>query len=138
MADPEKYDEATRKERRKQGRELVDQLHGQLGRQVLDALDDVAPDFADFVFEFAFGDVYSRPGLSLKERQLVTISNLAALGNAQPQLKVHLRASLNVGWTKEELAEVLIQTAVYAGFPAGLNGLMALKEVLAEVDAEGE
>jgi 4-carboxymuconolactone decarboxylase len=128
----------TSAQRRERGRALVGQLHGQMGHDVLNALEDVAPDFANYVFEFAFGDVYSRPGLNLKERQLVTVANLAALGNARPQLKVHLRASLNIGWTRQQLAEVLIQTAVYAGFPAGLNGLTALKEVLEEMEAEGQ
>jgi 4-carboxymuconolactone decarboxylase len=57
---------------------------------------------------------------------------LTALGNAQPQLKVHIRAALNVGCSKAEILEVIMQMAVYAGFPAALNGLFAAKEVFAE------
>lgn len=60
---------------------------------------------------------------------------LTALGHAQPQLKVHLHGALNVGCTREELVEVIIQMAVYAGFPAALNGMATAKEVFRERDA---
>jgi 4-carboxymuconolactone decarboxylase len=73
----------------------------------------------------------------VRERQIVTLSALGALGNAQPQLKAHLHGSLNVGCTRSEVVEVLIQLAVYAGFPAALNAIMAAKEVFAERDAQG-
>jgi 4-carboxymuconolactone decarboxylase len=79
------------------------------------------------VFEFPFGDIYSRPGLDLRAREIATIAALTALGNAAPQLKVHIEAGLNVGLTREEITEVIIQMAVYAGFPAALNGLFACK-----------
>lgn len=98
------------------------------------ALADIAPDFATYVFEFPFGDVYSRPGLDLRSREIATIAALAAMGNAQPQLKVHIEAGLNVGLSRQEIVEILIQMAVYAGFPAALNGLFAAKEVFAECD----
>ena len=98
------------------------------------ALTDIAPDFADYVFEFSFGDIYSRPGLDLRSREIATIAALAALGNAQPQLKVHIEAGLNVGLSRQEITEILIQMAVYAGFPAALNGLFAAKEVFAARD----
>ncbi|RYE80058.1 MAG: carboxymuconolactone decarboxylase family protein, partial [Hyphomicrobiales bacterium] len=70
----------------------------------------------------------------LRSREIATISALAALGNAQPQLKVHIEAGLNVGLSRQEITEVLIQMAVYAGFPAALNGLFAAKEVFAARD----
>jgi len=96
---------------------------------VIAALADIAPDFATYVFEFSFGDIYSRAGLGLREREIATIAALAALGNATPQLKVHIEAGLNVGLNENEIVEVLIQMAVYAGFPAALNGLFAAKDV---------
>jgi 4-carboxymuconolactone decarboxylase len=65
----------------------------------------------------------------MRDREIATIASLAALGNAMPQLKVHIEAGLNVGLTREEITEILIQMAVYAGFPAALNGLFAAKEV---------
>lgn len=95
------------------------------------ALADIAPDFADYLLEFPFGDIYSRPGLDLKSREIATIAALAAMGNAAPQLRIHIQAALNVGVTREEIVEVLMQMAVYAGFPAALNGLFAAKEVFA-------
>lgn len=98
------------------------------------ALADVAPDFADYVLEFPFGDIYSRPGLDLRAREIATIAALAAMGNAAPQLKVHIEAGLNVGLSREEITEILMQMAVYAGFPAALNGLFAAKEVFASRD----
>ena len=98
------------------------------------ALADIAPDFADYVLEFPFGDIYSRPGLDLRSREVATIAALAAMGNAQPQLKVHIEAGLNVGLSRQEITEILIQMAVYAGFPAALNGLFAAKEVFAARD----
>lgn len=100
------------------------------------ALADIAPDFADYVLEFPFGDIYSRPGLDLRSREIATIAALAAMGNAQPQLKVHIEAGLNVGLSRQEITEILIQMAVYAGFPAALNGLFAAKEVFAARGAE--
>ncbi|MFC4216902.1 carboxymuconolactone decarboxylase family protein [Pseudophaeobacter arcticus] len=96
---------------------------------MIDALAGVAPDFANYLFEFPFGDIYSRPGLSLRDREIATIAALAAMGTAQPQLKVHIEAGLNVGLSQEEITEILMQMAVYAGFPAALNGLFVAKDV---------
>ena len=81
---------------------------------------------------FPFGDIYSRPALDLKKRELAVVAALTSLGNAGPQLKVHIHGALNVGCTQEEIVEVMMQMAVYAGFPAALNGLFAAKEVFRE------
>ena len=99
------------------------------------SLADIAPDFARYLIEFPFGDIYSRPGLDLRSREIAVVAALTALGNATPQLKVHLQAALNVGVTREEIVEVLMQMAVYAGFPAALNGLAAAREVFAVAEA---
>lgn len=118
------------------GRRALEVIDGQAGQNVIDALADISPDFANYLFEFPFGDIYSRPGLSLRDREVATIAALAAMGNAQPQLKVHIEAGLNVGLSREEITEILIQMAVYAGFPAALNGLFAAKEVFASHDTQ--
>ncbi len=76
-------------------------------------------------------------GLDLKTRELVVVAALTALGTATSQLKVHIHGSLNVGCSQQEIVEVIIQMAVYAGFPAALNGLFAAKEVFQERKAEG-
>lgn len=115
--------------RNERGRRLLARIDGEAGQAVIDSLADIAPDFADLLFEFPFGDIYARPGLSLRDREIATIAALTAMGNARPQLKVHLRAGLNVGLTRQEIVEVLMQMAVYAGFPAALNGIAAARAV---------
>jgi 4-carboxymuconolactone decarboxylase len=119
-------------ERYERGWNLLKTIDGEAGERVIASLQEVAPDLARYVIEFGFGDIYARGVLSLKEREIATVAALTALGNAQPQLKVHLHGALNVGCSREEVVEVLIQMAVYAGFPAALNGIAALKDVLAE------
>lgn len=124
-------------ERYQRGWEKLKEIDGDAGERVVAALQDVAPDLTRYIIEFPFGDVYSRGVLSLKEREIATVSALAALGTAQPQLKVHIHGALNVGCTRQEVVEIMIQMAVYAGFPAALNGVFAAKEVFAERDAAG-
>ncbi len=111
-------------------------IDGEAGEKVVEALADIAPDLATYIIEYGFGDVYSRPGLDLKKRQTATIAALAALGNATPQLKVHIEASLNVGLTRDEIVETFIHLSLYAGFPASLNAIFTAKEVFAEIDAK--
>ncbi len=108
------------------------EIDGQQGERVIESLKDIAPDFANYIIEFGFGDIYSRPGLDLKSREIAVVAALTALGNAAPQLKVHIHGALNVGCTKDEIVEVIMQMAVYAGFPAALNGMFAAKEVFVE------
>lgn len=86
--------------------------------------------------EFPFGDIYNRASLDLKSREIATIAALTALGNARPQLELHVGGALNVGCTRSEIVEVIMQMAVYAGFPAALNGLFAAQAVFAERDAK--
>lgn len=118
--------------RYQQGLAKLNEIDGEAGEKVIAALQDIAPDLARYVIEFPFGDIYTRPGLDLKSREIATVAALTALGNAAPQLKVHIHGALNVGCTETEIVEVIIQMAVYAGFPAALNGMFAAKEVFAE------
>ena len=124
--------------RLERGKRALADIDGEAGHKVVAALADIAPDFATYLFEFPFGDIYSRPGLGLREREIATIAALAAMGNAAPQLKVHIEAGLNVGLTTDEITEILMQMAVYAGFPAALNGLFAAKEVFAAAAVASE
>ncbi len=117
------------------GWENLKKIDGEQGERVIESLKDIAPDFAKLLIEFPFGDIYSRPGLDLKSREIAVIAALTALGNAQPQLKVHIQGALNVGCTKTEIIETIIQMSVYAGFPAALNGLFAAKEVFQKNDS---
>ena len=123
--------EATQESRLDRGKRILFEIDGAAGEKVISALADIAPDFAQYLFEFPFGDIYSRPGLDLRAREIATIAALTAMGNAAPQLKVHIEAGLNVGLSHEEITEVIMQMAVYAGFPAALNGLFAVQEVFA-------
>ena len=123
-------------ERYKKGMELLKIMNPNSYKQLQDTLEDIAPDMARFVAEFPYGDIYSRPALDLKTRELITVAAITALGTAPLQLKSHIKGALNVGCTREEIVEVMIQMAVYAGFPAGLNGLYTAKEVFDELDEE--
>lgn len=120
--------------RYEQGLAKLHEIDGDAGLRVVESLRDIAPDFARYLIEFPFGDIYSRPGLDLKSREIAVVAALCALGNATPQLKVHIQGALNVGVTRSEIVEVLMQMAVYAGFPAALNGLAAAKQVFATLD----
>ncbi|PHV02556.1 hypothetical protein CSQ88_06430 [Iodobacter sp. BJB302] len=117
------------------GWKKLKEVDDQAGERVVNSLRDIAPDLGRYIIEFAFGEIYSRPGLTLAQRELATVAMLSAMGNAAPQLKVHLEAALNVGLSREEIIEVLIQTAVYAGFPAALNAVFAAKEIFAQYHA---
>ena len=113
------------------GREIQAQLWPQVASAPTGAFPaaKLAPDFYRYVAETAFGMIWSRPGLALRDRSLVTVAQLAALGKTE-ELKAHLRGALNLGITTEELIELLMQTAVYAGVPAANEALDAAVEVL--------
>lgn len=119
-------------ERYERGRRALAEIDGDAGEAVIHSLADIAPDLARYIIEFPFGDIYSRPGLDLRSREVATIAALTAMGTAAPQLKVHIRAGLNVGLSREEVTEIIMQMAVYAGFPAALNGLTVAREAFAE------
>ena len=114
------------------GLENLRKIDGEAGEKVIEGLKDVSPDLARYTIEYPFADIYARPDLGLREREIGTIAALTAMGNAQTQLKVHIQAGLNVGLTKREIEEIIIQMSVYAGFPAALNGMQAAKEVFSK------
>ncbi|HEY8102760.1 MAG TPA: carboxymuconolactone decarboxylase family protein [Burkholderiaceae bacterium] len=116
-------------ERYARGWSKLKEIDGEAGENVVAGLNDIAPDFARYLIEFPFGDIYSRPGLDLRTRELAVVAALTAMGNAAPQLKIHIQGALNVGCTQEEIVEVMMQMAIYAGFPVALNGLFAAKEI---------
>src|SRR5512143_2461980 len=91
--------------RLQRGQRALAEIDGEAGAKVIAALADIAPDFANYIIEFPFGDIYCRPGLDLRAREIATIAALTALGNAAPQLKVHIEAGLNVGLSREEITE---------------------------------
>ncbi len=122
--------------RYERGWKKLREIHGKVGERVIEDLQSIAPDFARYLIEFTFGDIYSRPGLDLKSREAAAVAVLTALGNAQTQLKAHIHGALNVGCTREEIVEVIMQTAVYAGFPSALNAMSVANEVFQERAAQ--
>ncbi|GKT25459.1 carboxymuconolactone decarboxylase family protein [Acidovorax sp. SUPP3334] len=119
-------------ERCERGMRMLNAVDGPAGLAVVDGLAQSFPDFARYLLEFPFGDIYAREGLGLRERELATVAALCALGHALPQLRVHVHAALHVGCKPGEIVEVVMQMAVYAGFPAALNGLSVVRDVFAE------
>ena len=119
-------------QRYESGLKKLNEIDGEAGQKVIDSLAAISPDLAKYTIEFPFGDIYQRPGLDLKSRELATVAALTALGSCLTQLNVHINGALNVGCKPEEIVEVIIQMAVYAGFPAALNGMFVAKEVFIE------
>ena len=106
--------------------EAVSGLHG---TKVIQSLDDIAPDLGRYIVEFAYGDIFARPGLDKRTRELATVAALSAMGTAAPQLKVHMQAALHVGASQQEIIETIIQMIPYAGFPAALNAVAIAREI---------
>ena len=120
-------------ERHERGLAKLGEMDKGTAQRLAENLGDIAPGFADYVVDFVFGDIFSRPGLDLRTRELITVAALTALGQA-PQLKAHMQLAVGAGCSREEIVETVIQMAVYAGFPAALNGLAVAKEVFASPD----
>ncbi|MFW2487206.1 carboxymuconolactone decarboxylase family protein [Clostridium chromiireducens] len=113
------------------------EIDGKAGQEVENGLKDISPDLGRYIIEYSFGDIYSRDGLDLKSKEIAVVAALTALGNAQPQLKVHINGALNVGCTINEIKEVIIQMSGYSGFPTSINAMNALKDVINERKMEG-
>jgi 4-carboxymuconolactone decarboxylase len=121
----------TRQERLDYGRSVLGAVVGEVGAGVVQTLEDVSPVLGEQVL-LGFGEIYARPQLSPRDRQLVTLGMLAALGGCEPQLEVHVGVSLNVGLSAAEIVEALLQSSAYCGFPRALNATFVAKRVFAE------
>jgi 4-carboxymuconolactone decarboxylase len=120
-------------DRYRRGLEIAEQLAAdKLAHFVQSGIAEVAPDFARMVIEFAFGDIYARAGLDLRSRELVAIAALAANGRAGPQLRTHVESAASSGISRAQVIEVLMQVALYAGFPAALNALADCHDLLTD------
>src|SRR5690348_2881342 len=114
------------------GMQTLDRIDGAVGRRVVESLADVSPELGHQVVAWAFGEMYQRPDLVPRDRQLVTLGVLTALGGCEPQLEVHLNAALNVGLTPEQIVEALLHAAVYCGLPRAINATNVAKKVFGE------
>ena len=124
-------------ERYERGAELVSRVYGSIGAEFLAQVRDVAPDLPRYVREFAFGDIYARPGLDPKSRETVILASLITLGDTAHEIRAHTHGALNLGVTEAEIVEIVIQTAVYAGFPRAIAAMRVVADVIAERRQKG-
>ena len=119
-------------ERLIRGAEKLKEVCGRDGERVIASMEEIAPDIAKYIQEFVFGDIFFRGGLSLQEREMITITSLLTAGACEPQLAVHINGSLNVGLSPEKIVETFIQCIPYTGYPRVLNAINVAKKVFAE------
>ena len=113
----------------KTGLENLKKIDGTAGSNVIENLSDIAPDLARYIIEFAFGQIYERPGLSLQERELLTLSSLLTAGGREAQLQVHINAALYVGIKEDKIIEAFLHCIPYTGFPKVLNAVAVAGQI---------
>lgn len=114
------------------GIETLKQVGGQDYDRTIRPLELFSPDLARMMVEHGFGDVMSRPGLDLKQREIANVAALTAIGSVRPALKYHIHGMLNVGCSPQEVVETILHAVVYAGFPAAQDGMTIAREVFKE------
>ena len=119
--------------RYEKGKEVLEGIQERSVEEIFKDLEDIAPDLGRFVIEFPYSEIYTRPEVDLKTRELCTVAALTVLGTV-PQLKDHINAALNVGNSETEVVEIIMQMSAYCGFPKAINGIVAAKEVFEERD----
>lgn len=120
------------KTRLENGMEQLQKIDGAGGEDVIQSLQDISPDLGRFIVEFAFGDIYTREGLNLQEREIITITSLLTAGGCESQLEVHINGALNVGVTPQKIVETFLQCIPYTGFPKVLNAIFVAKRIFEE------
>lgn len=124
-------------DRLERGKAKFDELYGEGKSDGLVAMQTgLAQDLARYGIEFNFGDIYSRPGLTLAQREMATLAALVALGGLEPQLRGHTRGAINAGLTPTEILETVIHTVQYSGFPRALNAIRVVTDTLEELGIE--
>jgi 4-carboxymuconolactone decarboxylase len=128
-------DEDLRADRFRRGMQILNQVGTEANSsEFIESLADVSPEFGHQVVAWAYGDIYARPNLALRDRALVTLAVLTALGDCEPQLQTHINFALDAGLSPEQITEALLHSAVYCGIPRALNATFVAKKVLAERD----
>lgn len=110
------------------------ELHPDGIEHLMKTMNQTNPDLGRYIMEFQFGNIFSRPGLTLKEREMAMIAGLTCLGHATHQVKVHTKVALGIGVTRLEIVEIIMQMALFAGIPAGINAMKAANEAFAETN----
>ena len=121
----------------KRGTEVRKWLMGEMFDEAQARRTPFTDEWMDFVNQYAFGEVWARPGLDKKTRHMLTIAMLTALGRLD-ELKAHLSLTPNSGVTRDEVKEVLMHAAIYAGVPAAMSAFNRANEVFAEIDSKGK
>ncbi|MFF2053901.1 carboxymuconolactone decarboxylase family protein [Leifsonia sp. NPDC058194] len=124
-------------ERLRNGERWFDEVYGPgKGANLVAQQTGLAQDLARFGVEFNFGEIYSRPGLTLAQRELLSLASLVTIGGLEPQLRGHTRGALNVGCTPTEILETVIHTVQYCGFPKALNAISVITDELTKQGQE--
>jgi 4-carboxymuconolactone decarboxylase len=119
--------------RYQQGIKKLEEILGDKGASVVDAISNMSPDFARLYVEVPFTDIYSRGVLENKTRELLAIAALTCIGDVAPQLETHIYGALNVGCTRDEIMEAIIQMSVFAGFPRTIKGLTVAHNIFSKL-----
>ncbi|HSW71641.1 MAG TPA: carboxymuconolactone decarboxylase family protein [Gammaproteobacteria bacterium] len=115
------------------GKQRIREIIGEKSESIIKMFEAISPDFANYVLDFGYGDLYSRKGFSDKHRELAAVACLIGQGNTGLPLKAHLSGMLNVGWKKEEIIELLIFLVGYSGFPACVEAITTFKQITEEM-----
>jgi 4-carboxymuconolactone decarboxylase len=129
--------EKRNEERFKVGLANLEKIDKEAGDKVIQSLEKISPGLVKYLIEYVFGEIYDRKTLDIRSKEIGVVAALTAMGNADPQLRVHIHAALNVGCNIAQIQEVILQMSAYSGFPSSINGMIALREVLAERRREG-
>lgn len=124
-------------DRLQRGRAKFEEVYGEgKSRGLIEMQTGLAQDLARYGIEFNFGDIYSRPGLTIAQREMATIAALVALGGLEPQLRGHTRGAIRAGLSATEILETVIHTVQYAGFPRALNAIRVVTDALQEIGVQ--
>ncbi len=116
--------------KREIGKQRIKEIVGEKSESVIKRFEEISPDFANYILEFVYGDLYARSGLSDKQRELAVVACLIGQGNTGLPLKTHLNGMLNVGWTKNEIIELLIFLIGYVGFPSCVDAIITFQQII--------
>lgn len=115
----------------KKGLQRLRDITGPGSAKTIENFHAIAPDFGKYIVEFAYGELYARPGLSDKYKELIAVSSLLSQGKTGHLLGIHINGMLNTGWTKDEILEVITFLILYVGFPATSEAMLTAQEVFA-------
>lgn len=115
--------------KREIGLKRIKEILGDKAEDIIAGFEKVSPDFANYIVNFAYGDLYDRKGISDKTREIAAVAAMIGQGNTGFPLKAHLNGMLNVGWTKQEVLEIIIFLVGYVAFPHAVNAIKMAEEV---------